>query len=918
MEHLLPADRYCFGCFSVRAEGPRCPSCGYHHATLPAPLILQPGTILNERYIIGRVLGKPGGFGITYLALDSVLNKRVAIKEYLPRDQAARSSDHTSILPHTEDDAALFEYGKQQFLQEAVTIARFDHRNIVEVRDFFPANGTAYIVMRYYDGQTLRECLHKQGTLSEEAAIGYLIPVLEGLKEVHKAGILHRDIKPSNIYLAQMEGREPYPILLDFGAAREALGERSRSIDAVLTPGFAPPEQYQSSREHGVYTDIYACAATLYFCVTGQVPPPALERLYEDSLDLKPCTERLAAVLRQAMALRPEERPQTTTHFQDALLGKIEPRGGGGQGQGNGTGKKNGTATEGEAFPQRWRYAVMGGGGVVATVLLVLFATGFFARYTLDGHVKDANGIGIREATVLLYKADDANPRHQTTTDSTGAYRFDGLRRGEYSLSVLHDYVSPDGEGERVVLEGDNTLELTQAIQTFNITGRIIDPQGNGQRGIEVRLGGHQGQTTTTNSQGRFTFSGLHAGNVYTILPIITTSFYPTGLEQLERLGNHVSSLEWVVGAQKEAYTYFAARAYAQNQAGAFYEAIGYATRAIRINESDTLAYVLRSRAHYELGQYEAALADAEKGHETESNKAFLYSGAGQYDHAETLFRQRLQRDPTYADAHAGLAMNQERAGNRAEALNTFRRLIKIEPLYARGAQAVEDATSAYYNQDEGLILDRLAEALLPEGLALFNQITRQKAQDLGYRPTRVLLWEDFKDNSGGWEEKNEATGSFVQIGNDRLVMEQRADGYRITTWFPLRHKDILLRFDVTPVSGANNGGGVIFRRNSSTNRESFALLYALGDPGYNMGYLDPQWHYLQSWTKSSLIQARQPNQVELIVVGNQMHLYVNGHFIQSVSGVPDLTGAYVGFLIANSGVRYAFDNLCVIELEKP
>ena len=315
----------CPGCFADKGTASICPHCGYDESLKRGPLVLAHRTLLNHgQYLIGRVLGKPGGFGITYLALDTKLETRVAIKEYLPRDLAGRDAGHATISAHSAEDGEFFSYGLTQFLQEARTLAQFDHANIVRVRNFFEENGTGYLVMDYYDGVTLADYLAQQpqGRLPEKTAVGILMPILDGLREVHAKNFLHRDIKPQNIYLTT--GNRP--ILLDFGAARQAMSERSRSLSVVLSEGYAPYEQYHRRGEQGPWTDIYACAAVLYHAVAGEAPPPATERVHEDELDIAALgvSGSLAEALRLGLAVDHNNRPQRMTEFQALLLGGSE------------------------------------------------------------------------------------------------------------------------------------------------------------------------------------------------------------------------------------------------------------------------------------------------------------------------------------------------------------------------------------------------------------------------------------------------------------------------------------------------------------------------------------------------------------------------------------------------------------------
>jgi serine/threonine protein kinase len=273
----------CPACFSNKGTETVCGTCSYDENERRSPLVLPHRTVLNGQFLVGKVLGKPGGFGITYLAMDLKLKVKVAIKEYLPRDLAGRDSNHSTVYPHSKEDAEFFAKGLDDFLKEAQNLAQFDHANIVRVRNFFKENDTAYIVMDYYDGITLNEYVQRMGGKVEwQMAIKIMTPIMDALREVHAKGFLHRDIKPHNIYLT----RENRIILLDFGSARQAMGERSKSLSMVLTPGFAPFEQYHRRGNQGPWTDVYGVAATLYFMIMGEAPPEANERVERDHIQL--------------------------------------------------------------------------------------------------------------------------------------------------------------------------------------------------------------------------------------------------------------------------------------------------------------------------------------------------------------------------------------------------------------------------------------------------------------------------------------------------------------------------------------------------------------------------------------------------------------------------------------------------------
>ena len=255
---------------------------GHHKQALP------PGFRLGS-YRVVRVLGV-GGFGVTYLCEHGGLGVQVAVKEYLPNEIAVR--DGAAVQAKSAGDREGFEWGLSRFLDEARTLARFEHRNVVRVRDCFEANSTAYIVMDYEDGESLDRLLQRLGTLTEAQLKRVVLPVAEGLREVHAAGFLHRDVKPSNIFVRRSDES---PVLLDFGSARQALGRKSRSMTAIASAGYSPPEQYESQGGQGAWTDIYALCALCHRAITGEVPVEAPRRTGEVSRRRADPQARLAA-----------------------------------------------------------------------------------------------------------------------------------------------------------------------------------------------------------------------------------------------------------------------------------------------------------------------------------------------------------------------------------------------------------------------------------------------------------------------------------------------------------------------------------------------------------------------------------------------------------------------------------------------
>lgn len=287
------------------------------------PLALPEGTILAGQYIIDSVLGQ-GGFGITYKATDHQTGNKVAVKEFFPDSMATRTQ--TTVIPFTGERGESYAYGKNCFLQEAETLAQFiGVESIVKIHSYFEENGTAYFVMDFVEGISFEEyIMNKGGKVSYEDAENVLLRVIDALAVVHSKGIVHRDVTPDNIYLT----RDGKVKLLDFGAARYSLGDKSRSLDVVLKHGFAPKEQYTRHGKQGPYTDVYTVGASFYFAITGKRPPDSIDRIEEDdlippsSLGVNIPREKEDAILK-ALSVQPGERFRSMTDFKDALLGRM-------------------------------------------------------------------------------------------------------------------------------------------------------------------------------------------------------------------------------------------------------------------------------------------------------------------------------------------------------------------------------------------------------------------------------------------------------------------------------------------------------------------------------------------------------------------------------------------------------------------
>lgn len=310
-------------------------------AANPASATALPAGYRLDEYAIETVLGH-GGFGITYRAHDVKLDSRVAIKEYFPQSFCART-ERSTIVPRSGANTTMVEnykWGLNEFLKEARALAKFKHPNIVRVLRFLEANGTAYLVMEYEEGESLAHHLRKRGGfLDEHGLLGIFLPVLTGLQAVHEAGLLHLDIKPDNIYL-RTDGR---PMLIDFGSSRQIRGNTPQTGAVALTPGYCALEQYPGHGDAGPRTDVYGIGATIYRCITGKQPVDALERQQtfdKSRIDpLRPAASidhpLYAAHIRnavdQAIKLASAERPASAFALQQGLMGKdmsrVEKRG---------------------------------------------------------------------------------------------------------------------------------------------------------------------------------------------------------------------------------------------------------------------------------------------------------------------------------------------------------------------------------------------------------------------------------------------------------------------------------------------------------------------------------------------------------------------------------------------------------------
>lgn len=379
----------CINCFRNTGGEEVCMHCGYIQSDKPKQLChLYPHTILNERYIIGRVINN-GGFGVVYKAYDMKLENIVAIKELLPTQNSMvnRVPNTTDVIPVNEQRAQQFELFKQKFLQEARTMAQFSQcESIVRIYDYFAANNTAYLVMEFLDGVTLREYLdsNQNKQIDFERAMSIILPVMEALKFVHKANVIHRDVSPDNIFLCN-DGRVK---LIDFGAAKFSETEIENNNSVVMKPGYTPPEQYRTKGKIGPYSDIYSVGAVLYTILSGSIPEESIDRVEKDHL------EKLSKLgvsipiyaeksIMKAMALREQARFKSMDDFIKAVKGE-----------------KKADFPEVELKKKKIKRAVS------VTLVFVVMITSVFAVY----QVKNRNDLVPSKNTIIkLWYSDNGN-----------------------------------------------------------------------------------------------------------------------------------------------------------------------------------------------------------------------------------------------------------------------------------------------------------------------------------------------------------------------------------------------------------------------------------------------------------------------------------------------------------------------------
>lgn len=318
----------CIGCMMPLGQEAECRFCGLKQEEYsPFSQCLLPGTELAKRYVIGKVLGE-GSFGITYIGWDKLLDVRIAIKEYFPHDMVDRDTicgTDNNVHLYKKEERDNYDSYIKKFVDEAKCLARFNHvREIVSVLDFFYENNTAYIVMQYIDGVSVKEYVQKNGKMSAKRVLEKMRPVLNALNRVHNMNIIHRDLSPDNIMIR----KNGTLVIIDFGAAKAGNMNSGKMTTLILKKGFSPAEQYNVKSKFAEYMDVYSICASMYYMMTGQVPPDSIMRILEDDMPSLVSMEGLdipvkqCRIIMKGMSVYAKNRWQNIGELYKALYGE--------------------------------------------------------------------------------------------------------------------------------------------------------------------------------------------------------------------------------------------------------------------------------------------------------------------------------------------------------------------------------------------------------------------------------------------------------------------------------------------------------------------------------------------------------------------------------------------------------------------
>ena len=450
----------CFKCMEEHVGDGACPHCGFDvKSYMPELYQLKPGTILAGKYLLGTVLGE-GGFGISYVGWDLNLDCKVAIKEYYPRNYVTRQATYSpTVTALSGNNMENYEKGKRQFVDEARRLAKFDHMpGIVYVRDFFEENGTAYMVMEFAEGKTLKERLKENGEkLPSDIIFAMMEPVMKSLGEIHKQGMIHRDISPDNM-MVDKKGKVK---LLDFGAARDYLSEEERSLSVILKQGYTPEAQYRSRGEQGPWTDVYALCATIYRAVTGVVPLESLDRMEEDTLRrpselgavISPAREN---AIMKGLSVRAKDRYQNMEElWQACYTGMSQNR----QAQNVRMGNTGGQTASGSEKNRKMLPVA-----AIVLVAVIAFAVFFSTRGKKQGDYDyDVDGDTV---TIEEYTGEDGTVKIPSEVEENPVTKIDGTFEGD---TELVNVTIPEGVTEI----GEDTFKGCTNLSSVTLPGSI-------------------------------------------------------------------------------------------------------------------------------------------------------------------------------------------------------------------------------------------------------------------------------------------------------------------------------------------------------------------------------------------------------------------------------------------------------------
>ncbi len=430
----------CESCFNKYDEKYNiCPYCGHYEGEMEQPQYrLSYGTILNNRYKVGKTLGV-GGFGITYMAWDTELQRVVAIKEYYYADIVSRAPGTKDVVLAAESYKDIYKSGRDRLLDEAKYVSKIQNKkNIVEVFGYFEENNTAYMVMEYIDGMLLKDIIIENGKLSVEDAVNIISGVCIALKISHKNKILHRDVAPDNIMITADLKTDDSIKLIDFGAAKFQNGEEP--IDRVIKHGFAPPEQYEGDSRQGEWTDVYGLGATLYYALTGIKPQDAQKRKEKDSL-ISPyevdenIPENVSNAVMRAMALEIHERFSDIDTFRKAIIGK----------------KKVYNLKKYRKIKNRRRII-----SIVAAILIVVMGGILFGK----NYIKQKESVTLKSATISLWIQGNDQDKENAMREASEAFM---QAYGNVKINVVS---VPNEEYENKLSEALNNNTMPEIFET--------------------------------------------------------------------------------------------------------------------------------------------------------------------------------------------------------------------------------------------------------------------------------------------------------------------------------------------------------------------------------------------------------------------------------------------------------------------